>query len=213
MNENCVMAAVGKSSLHREWVDENSKFDLHLIIYDDSYGLYKNDTPYVTTDKGYKFKLIYDYLSRNPDLIDRYNYIYMPDDDISIDSSSIKKLFNLMDKYQLASAQPAIANSFYSYPHTTKHKDSILRYTNFIEIMQPCFSQEALKKVLFTFNETKSGWGIDFHWGIILDYTQMNMAIIDDIGSNHTRPVQSDNREELHEYMTKHDLSYDIYST
>lgn len=213
MKKNCVLATVGATSLHRQWINIRSKFDLHLIVYDDSYELFKNDTPYVTISKGYKFKLIYNYLCDNPELINQYDYFYMPDDDVSINSVKIQKLFRLMKKHQLVLAQPAIANSFYSFRHTTIQKDSILRYTNFVEIMQPCFSREALKKVLFTFDETISGWGIDYHWGKILDYTQMNMGIIDDISSEHTRPVQSDHRQELFNYMKKYNLNFNIYTT
>lgn len=213
MNKHCVLAAIGSTSLHREWIKKKSSFDLHLIVYDDSYELFKNDSPYVTASKGYKFKLIHNYLCNNPELIEQYDYFYMPDDDISITSTNIQKLFRFMKKYQLAVAQPAIANSFLSYRHTKKHEDSVLRYTNFVEIMQPCFSREALKKVLFTFDETISGWGIDYHWGKILDYTQMNMAIIDDISSEHTRPVQSDHRQELFNYMKKYNLNFNIYIT
>lgn len=147
MNKYCVIAAVGKTSLHPQWICKRSKFDLHLIVYDDSYELFKNDSLYVTEVKGCKFKLIYNYLRSNPNLISQYDYFYMPDDDISINSANIKRL-----------AQPAIANSYYSHDHTAKNKDFLLRFTNFVEIMQPCFSREALKKVLFTFDESKSGW-------------------------------------------------------
>lgn len=212
MNRNCVIAAVGKTSLHRQWVNKYSKFDLHLIVYDDSYELFKNDCLNVSSIQGYKFKLIYDYLQSNPKLINQYDYFYMPDDDISINSNNIKKLFKYMKIFKLDLAQPAIANSYYSHDHTAKHKDFLLRFTNFVEIMQPCFSRDALKKVLFTFNESISGWGIDYHWGVILNYTKMNMAVIDDVFSEHTRPVQSDYHQELYDYMKKYDLSYNIYN-
>ena len=211
MNKHCVIAAVGKTSLHPQWICKRSKFDLHLIVYDDSYELFKNDSLYVSEFKGYKFKLIYNYLRSNPNLINQYDYFYMPDDDISINSANIKRLFKYMKIFKLDLAQPAIANSYYSHDHTAKHKDFLLRFTNFVEIMQPCFSREALKKVLFTFDESKSGWGIDYHWGVILDFTKMNMAVIDDVTSEHTRPVQSDHHQELNDYMKKYSLSFDIY--
>jgi hypothetical protein len=79
--------------------------------------------------------------------------------------------------------------------------------------MKPCFSKEALKKVLFTFNATKSGWGIDFHWGEIVEYRHMNMAIIDDITSVHTRPVQSNYYSELNDYINRNNLSVQILTT
>ncbi|MFB3387048.1 hypothetical protein [Flavobacterium sp. LAR06] len=211
MNKHCIIAAVGKNSLHHEWIDKKSRFDLHLIVYDDSYELFKNDCSNVSAQKGYKFRLIYEYLSNNPELIDQYNYFYMPDDDISINSANIRRLFKYMKIFKLDAAQPAIGNSYYSHDHTAKNKDFLLRFTNFIEIMQPCFSNDGLKKVLFTFNESISGWGIDYHWGRILDYRKMNMAVIDDVSSEHTRAVQSDHHEEMNAYVEKYSLSFDIY--
>lgn len=108
MNKHCVLITIGASSLHRKWIKKKSLFDLHLIVYDDSYELFKNDSPYVTASKGYKFKLIYNCLYNNPDLIDQYDYFYMPDDDVSITSTNIQKLFRFMKKHQLVLAQPAI---------------------------------------------------------------------------------------------------------
>ncbi|KQX10216.1 DUF707 domain-containing protein [Flavobacterium sp. Root420] len=213
VNKYCVLAAVGTSSLHHQWINHENTFDLHLIVYDDSYELFKSDSTYVTKNKGYKFKLIYNYLKDNEKLIDQYDFFYMPDDDISIDCYNVQKLFDYMEKYELSAAQPAIANSYFSHPHTFQQENSILRYTNFVEIMQPCFSRDALRKVLYTFNESTSGWGIDFHWGIILNYTEFTMAIIDDVYSVHTRPVRSSHHQEMLDYMKKYNLSFDIFTT
>jgi len=201
---------VGKESLHREWLHKKALFDLHLIVYDDSYEIYKDDSTFITQSKGQKFKLIYEYLTQHPDLFDQYDYFYCPDDDILINHDQIHRLFNCMFHYKLDIAQPAIFNSFWSYPHTAKHSNSILRYTNFVEIMQPCFSRAAIQKVLFTFNENESGWGIDFHWGKLVNFRKKNMAIIDDVISVHTRLVRSSHQQELNEYLLKHQLNRKI---
>lgn len=208
-----VFSAVGKQSLHRNWIYPIHNFDLHLIIYDKSAIDFNNDTPYITTGHGYKFKLIYKYLIENPKFLEIYDYYYMPDDDILIDSSNISKLFEYMEKYNLNIAQPALYDSYYTFKHTIREKYSILRFTNFVEIMQPCFSREALNKVLFTFNENESGWGIDYHWGEIIGSNKYDMAIIDDVKSVHTRPVCSynpQNKEDLDEYLKKHELNTEV---
>lgn len=208
-----VFSAVGKQSLHRNWIYPIHNFDLHLIIYDKSAIDFKNDTPYITTGHGYKFKLIYKYILENPEFLEIYDYYYIPDDDILIDSSNISKLFDYMEKYNLKIAQPALYDSYYTFSHTIREKYSILRYTNFVELMQPCFSREALKKVIFTFNENESGWGIDYHWGEIICSKGYEMAIIDDVKSVHSRPVSSynkQNKKELNEYLTKHKLNPEI---
>lgn len=202
--KHCVIAAVGRDSLHREWIDQSTGFDLHLIVYDDSYEMFRNDAPYVTEAKGAKFNLISDYLTAT-DSIRKYDYFYFPDDDILIDGDNIRKLFSYMEKYQLMLAQPAIYNYYITHYHTMRRPSSKFRYTNFVEIMQPCFSRTALQRVRFTFSASKSGWGIDYHWPKLLYPEKRNMAIIDDVVSFHTRPVKSSHEEELAEYFKKYD--------
>jgi len=206
MKKKCVISAVGKESLHHNWMDKAEGFDLHLIVYDDSFEKFKNDTPFISKSKGLKFKLVYDYLTTNSQIINQYDYFYIPDDDILIDDINIHHLFEYMEKYKLAIAQPALSDSYYSYLITVRKPETLLRYTNFVEMMQPCFSRKALKKVFFTFNENASGWGIDFHWGKLVDFRYYNMAIIDDIISVHTRPVRSNHVEEFRDYLQKYKL-------
>jgi hypothetical protein len=209
----CIIAAVGQNSLHREWIQGEPYFDLHLIVYDQSYDKYKSDTNFIVQSEGYKLQLIYDYLSANDEILDHYNYFYFPDDDISIDTQNIHHLFEYMEEYGLAIAQPALSKSYYSFKHTLKRNNSKLRYTNFVEIMQPCFSRDALEKTLFTFNNTDRGWGVDYHWGRLVNYERYNMAIIDAIISCHTRPVQSESFDELNTYLNKHNLNRKIVVT
>jgi hypothetical protein len=211
--DTCIIAAVGQNSLHREWIQNETDFDLHLIVYDQSYAEYKSDTEFIVQSKGYKLQLIYDYLSANGKILEHYNYFYFPDDDISIDTQNVHRLFVYMKKYDLAIAQPALSKSYYTFTHTIKRNNSRLRYTNFVEIMQPCFSREALNKTLFTFNNTDRGWGVDYHWGKLVDYKKYNMAIIDDIISCHTRPVQSESFDELNAYLNKYNLNREIVAT
>ena len=206
MKKKCIISAVGKDSLHHNWICKSEGYDLHLIVYDDSFEKFSNDTRFISQSTGLKFKLVYDYLTANSQIIKQYDYFYIPDDDILIDDVNIHLLFEYMEKYKLAIAQPALTDSHFSYLITVRKPDILLRYTNFVEMMQPCFSRKALKKVLFTFNENTSGWGIDFHWGMIVDFRYYNMAIIDDIISVHTRPIRSNHIQELKDYLLKYKL-------
>lgn len=105
--KNCVISAVGKNSLHKMWVGENSDFDLHLITYDDSLDMFRKDARNVCHIKGYKLKVIYKYLMVNMRLIDSYDYFFFPDDDIMMDATTINALFDAMRHYNLRIAQPA----------------------------------------------------------------------------------------------------------
>ncbi len=209
----CVISAVGKESLHKEWIAGNPDFDLHLLIYDQSFNKFYNDADFISCQKGYKFKLVYNYLQKNPDFLNQYEYFFIPDDDISMDTENISKLFRYMKKYNLEIAQPALSQSYYSHEHTLRDRSCILRYTNFVEMMMPCFSQKAFRKVFHTFNENESGWGIDYHWAQLIGSSGKDMAVIDAIVALHTRSVQSNNkmnRNELKDYIKKYNLNNKI---
>lgn len=86
----------------------------------------------------------------------------------------------------------------------------VLRYTNFVEMMLPCFSKEALHKVIGTFNENESGWGTEFHWPLLIETNGRDMAIIDSVPMVHTRPVKrgrNENVKELEAYLKKYSLA------
>ena len=167
---NCVISAVGKNSLHRMWTKGDEDFDLHLIVYDDSLEQFRHDAKYAYHIKGYKLKVIYKYLEANPQFKDMYDYFFLPDDDILMDTVTINALFEAMKRYDLKIAQPALRMSYYTWPHTLYDRYSKLRYTNFVEMMVPCFCREALQKVLFTFNENETGWGTETHWPLLMPH-------------------------------------------
>ncbi|MCM1311786.1 MAG: DUF707 domain-containing protein [Bacteroides sp.] len=217
---NCVIAAVGKDSLHREWIKDKDdiNFDLHLMVYDDSASQYEADTRFIYQAKGRKLRLVYEYLRLHPEYIDRYDYFLLADDDISATAKQISDLFAAMEKYKLKIAQPALTDSYYSFRHTLQDKRYKLRYTNFVEMMFPCFSHEALKKVLCTFNENPTGWGVEYHWARLVGDPRHNMAIIDEVAVRHTRPLQSwtcENFRYMHDYIRKYGLSkqIEVYSS
>jgi len=211
LRNNCVITAVGRNSLHRAWIENTTarSFDLHLIVFDDSFSKYYDDADFMSLKKGFKLRLVYDYLKQHPDFLEHYAYFFIPDDDILTDGKQIEKLFTFMDKHHLQIAQPALKQSYYSYPHTLQEHFSKLRYTNFVEMMLPCFSNKAINQVLETFNASESGWGVEYHWPLLIESNHKDIAIIDELSMIHTRPVKSgriQNRIEMQEYLKKHHL-------
>ena len=67
-HSNCVISAVGRSSLHRMWLKGECNFDLHLVVYDDSMEEFRGDTEYICHIKGYKLRVVYRYLEMYPEL-------------------------------------------------------------------------------------------------------------------------------------------------
>jgi hypothetical protein len=219
--ENLVIAAVGDASLHNYWVPtQNNNYDIFLINYGKN-NCYKKDAKYYLEKTGYKFNLIHKVFEDNPKLYD-YKYIWMPDDDIHIAPKEIDKIFQMANDYNLWICQPSIMG-WYGLKITLHNSESKLRFTNYVEIMCPCFESNALKKCIATFKENKSGWGIDHIWNIILDNPKNKLAILDDVVAIHTRPVGGGNcysnfekkieqaQEENYDIWKKYNLSESSY--
>lgn len=210
---NCVISAVGQGSVHRMWTEGCCDFELHLIVYDDSMDYFRNDAEYVCHIRGYKLNVIHKYLEANPQLKDKYDYFFLPDDDIRMDAAAINSLFAAMRRYGLKIAQPSLKRSYYTWPHTLHDPFCKLRYTNFVEMMVPCFSREALNDVLFTFGENSTGWGTETHWPRLIGRGKNDMAIIDEIMVVHSRPIQSGqelHNRELTAYLNKYGLVTEV---
>lgn len=211
--KNAVFVPVGKDSLHRQLLKGDADFDLHLLIYDGSYNKFCNDSDFVACDAGYKMDMTYRYLHRNPELFEKYEYFFLLDDDIVISTEDVNRLFSMMREYQLKIAQPSLVMSYYTYKHTAFHPFYILRYTNFVEMMMPCFSRDALKVVLPTFEQKIRWCGIEMHWPVLIGSNHNDMAIVDAVSAKHTRPVQSWNslsQLQQENYLKKHNLSWSI---
>lgn len=211
--KNAVFVPVGKDSLHRQLLKGDADFDLHLLIYDGSYNKFCNDSDFVACDAGYKMDMIYRYLHRHPELFEKYEYFFLLDDDIVISTEDVNRLFSMMRDYQLKIAQPSLVMSYYTYKHTAFHPFYILRYTNFVEMMMPCFSRDALKAVLPTFEQKIRWCGIEMHWPVLVGSNHKDMAIVDAVSAKHTRPVQSWNslsQLQQENYLKKHNLSWSI---
>ena len=216
MKRCCVLSAVGAGSLHKEWLKGASRpdFDLHLIVYDQSFNAFYGDADFISYRKGYKLNLVYDYLRRHPEYLEHYDYFFLPDDDILTDAGHIARLFEAMEAYHLEIAQPALSASYYSHPHTLRDGFCLLRYTSFVEMMAPCFSRRALKAVLPTFKGDGSRWGVEYHWAKLIGSNRRDMAVIDQIPVVHTRPVQSfheENFRQASEYIRENHLDRCIH--
>ena len=184
---------------------------LHLLIYDGSYSKFCNDTDFIACDAGYKMDMTYRYLHRHPDLLDKYEYFFLMDDDIEMSTEEVNKLFGIMKQYHLRIAQPSLVMSYYTYVHTLRIPFCVLRYTNFVEMMVPCFSKEALVKVLPTFERKVRGCGIEYHWSRLIHGGHKDMAIIDKVNACHVRPLRHwEYQQELISYFNVNNLNATI---
>lgn len=186
MKKNLVIGAVGDNSLHKCWIKGHTSYDLFLIYYGDGEG-YEGDSKYFRRAKGFKYHLIQDVLNECPELFD-YEYVWLPDDDIYATSVEIDRLFGMMKQFDLWLAQPSIMG-YYGVEITLHQMGSLIRFTNWVEIMCPCFSSKALQTCKDVFKENKTGWSIETIWNVLLGHPRDRIAIIDDIVVFHTRAV------------------------
>ena len=209
MNKNLIIARVGDNSLHPEWIkDKNKDFDLFLSYFGNSPQKYIEDADYYEQVKGGKWPELSRIISENEDIIFHYDAIWMPDDDILMNTDSINRMFALFKGFDLELAQPALSlDSYYSHPNLLTVEHSIIRYCNFVEVMAPIFSKKCLKKISHTLSESPSGWGLDLLWpSLIKEESNRNIGIIDAAPMIHTRPIGGELYKKNPELSPAHDI-------
>lgn len=188
---NLVFARVGRISLHRTWLTEPKEqrnWDLQLSTYDKNLtDLDDGDLP-LSFDMGTKWDSICRYFRENPDLLDRYDYIMFPDDDLLFDPGNVTRLFAIASENLLDIAQPSLLpSSHISYPITTHCPAFLLRYTNYIEAMCPVVKSSYFKMLLPSIERWPTGWGQDDIWAMLMPNPVYRAAFIDAAPIVHTR--------------------------
>jgi Protein of unknown function (DUF707) len=190
-----VIGRVGDSSLHKNWIADVScdrNWDLQLNAYGkDEARVQDGDLPTVI-DRGTKWDSIVRHLKGQPELLDRYTYILIPDDDLLMQTRDINRLFEIAVEYDLSLAQPTLSiESYISYPILLRCPQFKLRYSNFLESQACCFRSSYLKTLLPMFEKYSTGWGVDLIWTMLMKEPAFRAALVDEVPMTHTRPLYS----------------------
>lgn len=191
--KNLVICPAGDNSIHNTWNTEGRDFDTVILYYGDNekvFEEYSKTSNRCLKVKGQKGKLLFDFISNNIPYIINYDFIWQVDDDIKSNFLDINKFFKINKLYDLWLSQPCISQNV-SFEIEKKNIDTILRFTNFVEILCPCFSLRTLLFLYNTYNYNQSSWGLDFLWPKLLGYPLDKIAIVDEVEVEHTRPVAS----------------------
>ena len=218
MKKNLIIAPAGDNSLHKKWISDNQSFDLVLLYYsnsDEKFEEYKKDCMIIEKKKLEKWHLMSHFIKNNLDLIKKYETIWFPDDDLDTNCDDINKLFEIHKKYNLLLSQPSV-DGYVSYDIERKVENSILRFTNFVEIFCPMMSLPCLMLLLNTLGINESGWGMDYLWPKLLGYPKDKIAIIDLVTVKHTNPIgetyegrfSKEPMQELQELFFKYNLTF-----
>lgn len=141
---------------------------------------------------GGKWAGIYDFFQQHPDLIDRYEYFWFPDDDIETTPDDAVRFLEIVQQEGFALAQPALRpDSYYAYHITLANPVFRFRRTNFVELMMPIFRRDLLKAVLPLFKDRHAAMGLDFFWHQLAKKPERDVAIIDAVAMGHYRPRQT----------------------
>jgi hypothetical protein len=184
----------GPSSLHPHAIArlEAQNFDYALSWFGDEPPKVAHGAVFVHMQKGAKWPGLKETLAAHGDLISRYRYVWLPDDDLLAVPEDISRMFAICDELQLELAQPALTpDSYFTHLVTMQHRAFQLRFTNFVEIMAPVLSAAMLTKIYPTLDGRISGYGLDALWA---RFSRLGkVAIIDDTPVKHTRPVGGPN--------------------
>lgn len=159
-----VFTSAGRHANCRSWLKGKRNFDIWITNYsEDEHGL-AEFADYYAKRQGGKFPNLYHAYKSNPEIFERYEAIFVSDDDLEISASKISYLFDTLLEYNLDVLQPAFSQfGKWSHKITRAQLFSYLRYVNFVEVTCPLFRTDRLVEFLTIYDPVLVGWGTD-HW-------------------------------------------------
>ena len=235
-----VITPVGShESAHKQWTDPARNFDLFLVNYSDTAGLFRDDADRYFEIPGFKLQILAQAIRESLEQVRQYSAVWLPDDDLDISATQVNRLFRVFEDNALDLAQPAVANENFNHTVTRRQPGCRMRFVNFVEMMCPLFRTEVLLEQLHLLTLNQSGMGINYLWsqdtlkrklpGDPLHHK--NVAIIDDISIVHRKKMSRsgpyyqklltmgiDPEQENKQLLADHNLShvrwqYETYST
>ena len=187
---NLVVVRCGDHSLHRGWMRSPRNWSLAVSYFGVDEERQFPEADHVHRYRGGKWDGLYDFFLSYPDLLNRYDYVWLPDDDIKAESENINLMFRCMAENEFELAQPSLSpESFLSHLVVSWNPLFEYRNVNLVEIMAPVLVRDLLCRVLPLFKGAKTGFGIDFVWHRFTSDPLSRVAVIDRVQVTHTRPV------------------------
>ncbi len=143
---------------------QDANWDLAIIYSGNKTQYTCPDCVHVETNKGAKWLLIYGFTQSTAwqnEYQHRYSLVYVPDDDILQTTATINSVFNIHAQHGLLLSQPVLCSWLESHTASwdmIKGPTTVLRYTNFVEIMVPLFSMAVFNStVINTMSHAETG--------------------------------------------------------
>ena len=187
MRENILFTSAGDNTKFYDlWCTDNRNYDIFICYYGDddtTTDKYKEYSDFYIKRKGSKIQNFYYIWQNNIGNIKDYKFFYIVDDDIIIKTEQINELFKLFSELDVWILQPSFAdteNSKISHGITKQNTNFKYRFTNFIEINTPFFSNYAISKCMNNYNPLLTGYGIDILFLYTLGLERENKYVIVD---------------------------------
>lgn len=194
MSNFLALFRAGPNSLHGNAIERlnQQNFDYALSWFGEQPPENASGALFVDYQKGSKWVGLEQTLRRHWGLIQEYDYVWLPDDDLLCNPEDVSRMFLVCQDLRLELAQPSLTlDSYFSHVITLQHREYQVRFTNFVEIMAPVLSKAMLLKIMPTLAGAISGYGLDAVWPRMSELGRV--AIIDDVAIKHTRPVGGPN--------------------
>lgn len=190
-----VIARVGDRSLHPHWIAggrAERDWDIQFSTYSERLAAQLHGDLPTVFDPGGKLDSLARHLRARPQLLEDYDYLLLPDDDLLMGPDAIDRVFALMRRHDLLIAQPALtADSHIGHPIFLRCPSFVLRYTDYLEGMACGFRSDYLRQLLPLFERYPSGWGISHLWALLMEAPYRRAAILDAVPMTHTRPFHT----------------------
>jgi len=186
MKENVLFTSAGdNTNFYDLWCDDNRDYDIFVCYYgdDENNDKYKKNSDIYLKRKGGKMQNFYHVWENNIGNIKDYKLFYIVDDDIIIKTEQINELFRLFKELDVWILQPSfedVENSCISHTITRQQKNFKYRYTNFVEINTPFFSNYSISRCMERYNADLTGYGIDMLFLYALGIDKENKYVVVD---------------------------------
>jgi hypothetical protein len=137
-----------------------------------------------------KFNGLYSCIKKMPRLLDKYDYIAIPDDDLICSKDDWNTAFFIAEKFGLGACQLSVLpRTYYSHDITLRRRGLLLRFVSVLEPMALIIRMDVFRKLLPAFELPDNLWAIDYILASLLIDQPTSAAILDIVSVSHTRAV------------------------
>jgi len=112
------------------------------------------------------------------------------DDDVGLSPRFLDRFIGVLERFELAMAQPAQTHSSHAAWSVTRRRGgALLRETRFVEIGPVTALRRDAAAELIPFPPLRYGWGLDAHWAAVAEQHGWRLGVVDALPVRHDEGV------------------------